>query len=256
MQTPLNSQRPDKVKIYAIIGVILVITLFVSYYGQEIDAATPSEFLSHLASREFLSWHRWRPLSFDEAGWAFCLICLLIVGIFGYLLPKPPAGQARRGFRPIFFGSIAAFLLIFFVYAPVAGGFAIYADHLAVENPFRDLQVRRVNIVDIDHIEIGCHERIAGRHAPNWHVPSYRIVLHDGEVVSLLDLADSDYANNQLMRAVLTFDNQVQASGIPKRLRKNIFGATMGDRGNCYADMESDYSDDLRAGIRKAFEGG
>ncbi|HVZ30660.1 MAG TPA: hypothetical protein VG839_09720 [Asticcacaulis sp.] len=254
MPISIKPRRPISIQAY-VVALLLVAVLFVmGMYGHQIDEALPSWFRFQLTDRNYLGWHRWCPLSAGEAIYGVLLFLAIAWAAYLYIDPIYHAfhGNLRR--RQAFVSGIAAALALA-TCAPLVGGYAIYADHLMVLDPFRDVRPRRVVIDDIDRVEIGCHERItAGRFSSNWKVPSYRIVLRDGRVVSLLDLADGMYDDDQLMRAILAFDTQVRAHRIPKRLRKNLFGVEMGGNGYCYPRMESHYDQSLIPAIRQTFE--
>lgn len=254
MPISTKPRRPISIQAY-VVALLLVAGLFVmAFCGHQIDEALPSWFRFQLADRNYLGWHRWCPFSAGEV--INGLLVFLIVAWLAYLYIDPIYdafhGNLRR--RQAIGVAIVAALAVS-ICAPLVGGYAIYPDHLMILDPFRDLRPRRVAIGDIDHVEIGCHERMTGgRFTPNWSVPSYRVVLRDGRVVSLLDLADGMYHDDHLMRAVLTFDAQARAQRVPTRLRKNLFGGEMGDNGYCYSRMEKRYDNSLIPAIRQTFE--
>lgn len=256
MATSTKPKRMNPVVAALILVAVLVFPLSMILFGRQIDDSMPSWFLSRLTDHSYLGWHRWWPVTAGEA--LFAAFAVWIPILFAYYqidaiyhLFHNNKAAARLGVT----AAVAAVLALF-VYAPLAGGYAIYADRLAVLDPFRELSARTVTPGDIDHIEIGCHSRIGLRGHRHMPVPSYRIVLRDSRVVSLFDLADVRYDDNRLMRAVLAFDAQVQARHLPKRMRTNIFGTEMSNNGYCYGQMEGKYDPALVPAIRRTFEGG
>ena len=234
--------------------VVLTICLGITFFARQIDAALPSWFADHLNARGWLYWRRWSPLSFYEAFYGQAVLWVVALLAYHYLDPVYHLFHGSLAARRTLLAVLAAGFVAVFVYAPGVGGYAIYRDHLMVQDPFRDVSARRVDIGDIDHVDIGCHERIYGRHSPNWRVPSYRLVLRDGRAVSLFDLADFNYDDPKLMSAVLAFDAQVRAHGVKKQMRKNVFGSDMSSQ-DCYAHMEDHFDGSLTPAIRQAFEG-
>ncbi len=256
MPNPIRPKRQNPVLTAVILVAFLAIPAGMILFGRQIDDALPSWFLSRLTDRGYLGWHRWWPISAYEA--FFASFFIWIPGLFAYYQIDAVYHAFHNNKGAARLGIIAAIAagLVLFAYAPLTGGYAIYTDRLVVLDPFRDLEARTVMPVDIDHIDIGCHERLETRGSRNWRAPSYRIVLRDGRVVSLLDLADRRYDDISLMRAVIAFDATARARHVPKRLRKNIFGMEMGDNGYCYGRMEKHFDQTLTPAIRQTFEGG